>query len=169
MFRRVPAFFLCLFSMTAWGDDFRKSGWGATASEVLQQEEAEPLGRTELEQGGFRLTFVEDMFGQRAKIRYFFDPLCERLVRGSFAFAEPLFEIQFLMATKALLDIYGDVVQSNNLNGGDLSDWQAGATSIQFMHLPRGVVVAELADRPPTSITYWYAVEIRPSCEFEAD
>ena len=109
------------------------------------------------------------MLGQRTEVRYFFDPLCERLVAGSFSFAEPLSESHFLGVIETFGNIYGDVVRSSNLNGGTLFVWQDGKTSIHLMHLPRGVVVPELADRPPTLIAYWYG-DLKPSnCDFDAD
>lgn len=167
--RQVAVLCLTVFAGSAWSDDFRKSNWGATPDDVLQQEEAEPLGREDHEKGGFYLVFSEQMFGQVAEIRYFFDPLCERLVVGSFSFAEPLSEGHFIGIIKTFGDIYGEGPPISNLNGGTSATWQDGETTIGLLHLPKGVEVPELADRPPTSITYWYRDAKPTSCDFGAD
>lgn len=166
--RQVFAICLVLFVSPAWGDDFRKSDWGATASDVLQEEKAEPLGREDKENGGFNLVFSEQMFGQKAEIRYLFDPHCERLVAGSFSFAEPLSEGHFLGVIRTFGNIYGEGPPGSYLNGGSLYTWQDGESSIRLLHLPKGVEVPELADRPPTSITYWYRDGKPSSCDFDS-
>ena len=164
--RQLSVLYLALVCAPVWGDDFRQSDWGATPDEVQKQEEAEPLGREEKEGGGFYLVFAEQMFGQKAEIRYFFDPLCERLVVGSFSFAEPISEGHFLLVIKTFIDIYGEGPPITNLNGGSLATWQDGDLSVQLLHLPKGVDVPELADRPPTIITYWFRDAKPTSCDF---
>jgi len=165
----LAALCLLLLSVSAWGDDFRKSDWGATASEVLKQEAAKPLGRTEQDDGSIRLTYTEDMLGQRAEILYAFDPGCGRLVLGAFSFTEPISEGQFLSVIRAFGGIYGEPVRSSGLDGGDVFVWQDGATSIQLLHVPSSVRAAELQLTAPTSVTYWYADGDESGCDFDVE
>lgn len=155
-----------LLAGAAQGDDFRRSAWGATASDVQRQEVAELIGREATETGGFSLVFSASMLDQDARIQYVFDAKCERLFAGTISFAEPIDEGHFLGVIQTFSNIYGENPENQPLNGGSLYTWQDGATSIQFMHLPRGVNVPELADRPPTSITYWFRDRTPGDCDF---
>ena len=165
-FIKVTAAWALVFSSAAWADDFRSSDWGATEAQVMEQETATSVGREEHEQGGFSLLYTAPMFGQDAEIRYFFDALCGRLVAGSIAFSNPVSDLDYPYIAQTLSNIYGETTQHTNLNGGHYLAWQDGATNIWFLHLPPGVEVPELADRPPTAIYFRLGDGKPTSCEF---
>jgi hypothetical protein len=161
---RLAAVSLIVFISQAWGDDFRKSDWGATPGDVEQQEEAESLGRKDEQNGMFALVFSEAMFGHKAEIRYHFDAHCERLYFGSFSFEESLPEASYIGIMQTFSNIYGEPESHSFVYGGSLYTWKNGESSIQLMHLLKGIDVPELADRPRTSISYWYRYGKLNSC-----
>ena len=162
---RLSFVLLVLGTDEAQGDDFRDFDWGASASEVLRHESAEPLGREELDGGRFLLRFSETMFDLDATINYIFDEECGQLIRGFFAFAEPISESHFLGVVKAFSDIYGETEKSQSLEGGHLMVWESSSSTIQVLHGPPGAFGDALAHVPPTSITYSPRTEKSPDCD----
>jgi len=153
---------LIVFSVPAWSSDFRNSKWGATVSEVLETEKAELTKQEKTELGWHTMRYAAEMLGQTMEVSYFFDPICKRLVAGSFSFEEPLSEIQFLMIIRTFSSIYGEGVSSNSLNGGGTIKWQGDDSEIQFRHWPIDNEIPALEHLAPSQVSY-RSIEGEPS------
>lgn len=161
---RIAAVCLILFIAPAWGADFRNANWGATPGEIELQEKGKSLDREETKDGNFALVFSETIFGQTAKVSYFFDASCEQLYAGSISFEESVSEGTMLGIIRTFSSIYGESEPSGFVHGGVLSTWEAGESSIQFRHLPSGMELPEIAHWPRSAINYYYRDRKTKAC-----